>query len=721
MRGILQAPGRGAPSSGAHKQGRRGAFLLIALTAFALALGAVVGTPTVAHAADLNLDAPEHSKTATKNDDGTYTISLDVTGASRASQEGVPVDVVLVMDTSGSMNLLMGWQSRLQVAQSAANSLISTVLNEENSKLPENEQVQVSIVSFSSDSSKATAYTADATSASSVVNGLRAGGGTNWEGALKEANTASSGRAGAKKYIVFLSDGDPTYRVSQYAPDANDPVKEHGVIIRYGTGISDPHGWNYNAAKDEASRRGKDVTLFSISCAAEADKMQQFAKDVKGSYYNGDSAEALKKAFSDIALKIDKSAFYRNVTVTDTLSEYASFANVDAAGNPTDLKVTKTKGNNTEVIQGADVTYENGKVVWNSGKEELEDGATYTVSFTIKPNQEAYEKAAAEGVNGSLDLYTNGKATLGYTVVQRADDEETSEEGSTTFDSPTMAVPYSTITLTKVWGGEDDNAANAHGPVSIQLWRDGENWGAPVQLSADEGWSSTVNVPVGDGETTWSAVEAEVGGYASTVSNPVLLPARKSGSGAITVTNKRVTGALTVKKVVNGGAANTGEHYRFRLTSDGLNGVYAAEYEGVASGDDSHGSATSVEFKDGVATFVLRHNESVTIKDLPIDASVSIQEVELGGNAKTSTTAKLNDEEAQDVTPDPGSDETVGFKANASTGGTRVLFTNTAELVPQTGINPSNVAPMAGLLAVTAAGAGALALERRCNGHAWKE
>ena len=57
-------------------------------------------------AAAENVDAPQHAKRITKNDDGTYTLSMDVTGKSSESteQQIVPLDIALVLDVSGSMD-----------------------------------------------------------------------------------------------------------------------------------------------------------------------------------------------------------------------------------------------------------------------------------------------------------------------------------------------------------------------------------------------------------------------------------------------------------------------------------------------------------------------------------------------------------------------------------------------------------------------------------------
>ncbi len=66
----------------------------------------VTATESQGVAAAEGVDAPQHAKRISKNDDGTYTLSMDVTGKSSESteQQVVPLDIALVLDVSGSMN-----------------------------------------------------------------------------------------------------------------------------------------------------------------------------------------------------------------------------------------------------------------------------------------------------------------------------------------------------------------------------------------------------------------------------------------------------------------------------------------------------------------------------------------------------------------------------------------------------------------------------------------
>ena len=46
-----------------------------------------------------------------------------------------------------------------------------------------------------------------------VLFGMSAGGGTNWEAALAQAETDAKSAGDGDTYIIFVSDGDPTFRM----------------------------------------------------------------------------------------------------------------------------------------------------------------------------------------------------------------------------------------------------------------------------------------------------------------------------------------------------------------------------------------------------------------------------------------------------------------------------------------------------------------------------
>lgn len=112
--------GSGEPraESGRRKSRFVAAFVAVAMTVGLAGAGvAAYGEDTTdqsqsattaapdATAAAEGVAAPQHTKRISKNDDGTYTLSMDVTGKSDESteQQVVPLDIALVLDVSGSM------------------------------------------------------------------------------------------------------------------------------------------------------------------------------------------------------------------------------------------------------------------------------------------------------------------------------------------------------------------------------------------------------------------------------------------------------------------------------------------------------------------------------------------------------------------------------------------------------------------------------------------
>ena len=276
-----------------------------------LALGIATPTAALAENAGSVVDrAPAHSKTITDNGDGTYDLTLSVTGDTEQSSSAKPVDVVFVVDVSSSMNdTVSGWRgkSRMKAAHDAAATLANSLLTGENA----NKQIQVSVVTFGTNAQVATGFTSDPNVvANAVPERAKENQGTNWEDGLKLANAQTSGREGAEKHIVFLSDGNPTYRVSagDYTRTDEGGIFDWKIYPRvdskvndnlYGLGGSDPKGRNYAAAKAEANKRN-GANLFVVSVAKDADRMTSFATDTNGTFLDGTTADNLANAFTQI-------------------------------------------------------------------------------------------------------------------------------------------------------------------------------------------------------------------------------------------------------------------------------------------------------------------------------------------------------------------------------------------------------------------------------------
>ena len=428
--------------------------LLGVAAAALLALGVAVPSVALADSGSGIVDrAPEHHKTIKDNGDGTYDLTLSVTGDTEQSSSAKPVDVVFVVDVSSSMNdkAVSGWRgkSRMKAAHDAVEALANELLTGENASLPADQQIQMSVVTFGTHASVARDFSANAADvAAAVPTSARDNEGTNWEDGLRLANARTSGREGAEKHVVFLSDGNPTYRVSaeDYDPKdegflgiigAKDSKNSDGT---YGLGGSDPLGRNYSAAKSEAKRRG-DANLFVVSVAKEADKMQSFATDTAGTFLDGTTAENLSSAFAQIAQTIKKSVAYKDVKLVDALSQWVEGTAAD--GTVENVRYAKD-GQAWATAPQATIT--GGAVAWDlSSAGELEKGVTYSMTFTVRPNAAARADVAAKGSEQTYPTNDGSATYVKYKTIskQTGQDDVISAAKTAPYEEPqiTLAAP----------------------------------------------------------------------------------------------------------------------------------------------------------------------------------------------------------------------------------------------------------------------------------------
>lgn len=454
------------------------------------------------------LDAPEHHKRIAKLENGAYRLFLDVKGAERSSTEAkrTPTDVVLVMDASGSMNKPAdntgNPESRWAVATRAAAQLADDLLktNQASGDVPAAttaDEIRISVVKFGTTADtmrfNGGQWTADADAVSSDSFGdyyQSNDGGTNWEAALEQANGLSTGRPGARKYIVFLSDGEPTFRQSAMGCSGSDFnnndwyqgkcsgedkfLYSHGV---YGDGTNDNGDRNYSAAVNAGNSRAAGVQLFSVSTADEAtEKMTQFAKDTNGSFFEGTDGAKLDEAFGQIVQTITTSARYQDVLISDALSDYVATAQrqnlnwyaVDAQGNPQEAVKGSMHADYDTATRTVTLRFDEGT--------KLNKDWTYTVSIDITPSDKAYKEYAAnatypntgdddtdadEDGNGTnsqgtsslkAGFYSNvvDESYVQYKTVTTVNGKDTvSEDKYAPYRKPVVQVDVPTLTLVK--------------------------------------------------------------------------------------------------------------------------------------------------------------------------------------------------------------------------------------------------------------------------------
>lgn len=598
-----------------------------------LSTGGTNGVPD-----DPTLSAPAREKTVTANEDGTYTVALNVTGAKSADTGEIvtnqPLDIVLVLDVSGSMaDSLSGGPKKIDALKTAVNGFIDATADENATISDRSQRNRIALVKFAGEESPEVGndtdwqgynytqivsnLTDEVSGLTNTVKGLRASGATSADYAFDRAQEALKyqPRANAKKVVIFFTDGDPNHGrgfdpiVAATAVNKAKSLKDAGTTI-YSIGVvsgANPgdttsdlnkymHGISSNYPNATATNRQGNASWNRLNLGQRAEN---------SSYYKAATdAGQLNNIFGSIYQEITKTAEYADVTIHDKLSGWV--VSSDAAsvnGEPAGFTYTKTQNGQTTTWAGAPeaTVAADGTVSWpvTSSGGKLEDGVTYTVSFNVKPTQAAFDEAVKNhkddaNASGDNNFYTNdnSSATVDYKTVVTS-----SQGGTTTSDpqtaaypqKPTITLPVSKITVTKTWS--DDNENHANDSVQVQLKQDGEDYAnGSATLNAAGNWTHEFTVPAGPEGHTYSVSEVKVEGYDSKVDKTDLkLQGLTAQSGAFTVTNtpSYVTlpaSDVKVTKVVQGHAANSDFGFNLKcVDSTDANAGKCADVTGLAN------------------------------------------------------------------------------------------------------------------------------------------
>ena len=437
------------------------------------------------------VSAPEHAKRIVYNKNGKYTLNLDVVGKStrETHETTTKLDIVLVLDTSGSMDFCMDgdqWNPcstsnprRMEALKTAVNSFIDATASVNATIADDSDKVQVAIARFGQNSGVVQNLTSDAGSLKSSVAGLRAVGATPADEGMKAAQKAMErSRQDAKKVIIFFTDGVPTdyqdfnENVANRAIASAKSMKTTGTLV-YSIGI-------FNGANPEQTWFGNNTT----------DKANQFMHAVSSNYPNAtaydrgnwgtggnlgyykatNSADDLKKIFDDIQQEITTGSAYSAVSITDELSEYAKADGIMASDDEAktvdgrtygrvidgvSLNVTNLPAGASPPVEGRDYTmwYSEGDGGDAAGGNdivriefaadyELADGAKYTLSYGVVPSDAAYARAVTGdgeddaiggGSGGNTDV--TGSGSDGSDGGAGNDDSGSKDAGGIAYDS----------------------------------------------------------------------------------------------------------------------------------------------------------------------------------------------------------------------------------------------------------------------------------------------
>ena len=298
------------------------------------------------------------------------TLSLMSSTSDTTTAEVKPLDIVLVLDASGSMDDAMGGSDstkRITALKSAAGDFIDTIAKQ-NEGLSAEKQHKVAIVKFAGNKSnnvgngtyRSDGYvhnysqvmreltpcdTAGATSLKGTVNSISPAGATRADLGLQLAQSqlASNGRADAKKIVVFFTDGSPTStngfesRIATSAVTSAKAMKDSGATI-YTIGIFNGAAPTDDPTKSGTSKKNRFMHAVSsnypLATSYAAGSLGLRAQN-SNYYQSAATASELEKVFSGISSSITTGTGYPThiedgfgahetgyITFTDTLGDF---------------------------------------------------------------------------------------------------------------------------------------------------------------------------------------------------------------------------------------------------------------------------------------------------------------------------------------------------------------------------------------------------------------
>lgn len=628
------------------------------------------------------LGVPEHHKTIAKKNgaNDTYTLNLNVTGKRSSTSQTVsqPVDIALVLDNSGSMNYCMSGRQpfyshscsgddpvRSAALKTAVTAFLDGVDTQNKTIANADNKVQVSLVSFADSASTLSGLTPDVTTLKTKVNSLKPQGATNTADGFSEAKSTldKDTRTNAIKYVVFFTDGVPTTNnafsstvanntltTAKQLKDANIGVYSVGIFSGADASVTS-YDWRTNTDTHKANVFMNAVSSNYLNYGSVAwddwSGVTLSGGSDKGYYKTASTASELSKVFEDIQQTITTTNGYTGVTIQDTLSEYADFADADPA-----KKAKVVTNDDTDVTAQWNITV-NGKTITASPKsaDPLPDGVTYTLQFDIKPTQKAYDDYAAnknaekdgyDGVIGSAGsdaagndtsagkpgFYTNDNACLAY-----SGDGETHACGDAPYtERPVDQVKTGAITVQKKWADADGKASLEGNPESVTFTLQiDEKDSREAAATADTNWTATFeNLAPGH---TYKVVEKAVTGYETsyesqdvTITADELWKANSDANTAdkvrewnVTVTNTHkksilAEGSIKVSKSISGREWKKGDSFNFIIAgSDPAQNAPLPKPTSVAINANTtkhEASFDKIEYKtDGTYTYTVKETK----------------------------------------------------------------------------------------------------------------
>lgn len=461
--------------------------------------------------------------------DGKFDVKLEVEGRVETLANNEKMDVVLVVDRSGSMNS----DNRMDNAKTAAKSFVDKLLDGGNGK------VRIGLVSYAGRSAvdrtkpdlTITKLQSDKNNLKKTIDSYNGDGGTFTQAALREADKLFD-NSNSKKIIVLISDGEPTYSYGfqpdfRYREKAYSKVEKKGYEIwsvpvnengeydfgkwkkgyktsSYRGGLFWLENWTYvphyvkivnnkiegegdKTSEDDKTRtiaeaksiKAKGIRIFSVGIGVNEVGKEILTKVASTNHYNdaNKSASDLSGLLSEIADQLRFSV--SNADLELVMNDKVEFKNADDL-KKIEVKVINNK-TNSEITSKSNAIKNSAK--WNETSKTLAfSGITLDKDevLNIKYNAELVEThkdGEFKPLNAKAVLYPKGKVAEPNNVLN--------------FIIPNVKdMKTVNLTINKQWVGNKVPAGVDS--VKFNIYKGSTALNEVEEVKASEGWTTTV-------------------------------------------------------------------------------------------------------------------------------------------------------------------------------------------------------------------------------------
>ena len=290
-------------------------------------------------------------------------------------------------------------ETRLPTANQATLDMANELLSYNTMEGNDPDTVEIGLIVFSTNAEKKTFSGSDwTTSYSDFVNAIpdSADGGTNWEDALVRAKALADAKKNSgdndQTYIVFVTDGNPTYYLDNYGRLQGTGRSTDAATVEA----------SYNDAKDHARDLvTSNYVLYDVGIYGDADRMADLttyaynsATEGAAHYFDASNTDRLYDAFNTILSAIKKSGI-GSVSIADGTTQVVGV------------------GTSTDTVGLLDIDTESGFEYWlqfpiqENGKIKFDDkevtfNETSSGTYTL-----TYSDGSVSGIKGYVDSKTN--------------------------------------------------------------------------------------------------------------------------------------------------------------------------------------------------------------------------------------------------------------------------------------------------------------------------